>query len=82
MLIFLGSSKFINQVDRNSNATGMTVRGVRRCCICNAVDGTDDDMLWNGITEVENVRSVCVCVKNMKALTVRMKTATLGGTGR
>jgi len=48
-------------VDRNSNATGMTVRGVRRCCICNAVDGTDDDMLWNGITEVENVRSVCVC---------------------
>jgi len=39
----------------------MTARGVR-CCICNAVDGTDDDMLWNGITEVGNVRSVCVCV--------------------
>jgi hypothetical protein len=56
----------------------MTVRGVRRCCICNAVDGTDD-MLWNGITEVGNVRSVCV--KKMKALTVRMKTVTLGGTG-
>ena len=37
------------------------MRGVRRCCICNAVDGTDDDMLWNGITEVGNVRSVCVC---------------------
>ena len=64
------------------------MRGVRRCCICNAVDGTDDDMLWNGITEVGNVRSVCVCVcvcvcvKNMKALTARMKTVTLGGTGR
>ena len=39
----------------------MTARGVR-CCICNAVDGTDDDMLWNGITEFGNVRSVCVCV--------------------
>ena len=25
---------------------------------------------------------VCVCVQNMKALTVRMKTVTLGGTGR
>ena len=60
------------------------MRGVRRCCICNAVDGTDDDMLWNGITEVGNVRSVCVCVcvQNMKTLTVRMKTVTLGGTGR
>jgi len=39
------------------------VRGVRRCCICNAVDGTDD-MLWNGITEVGNVRSVCVCAEH------------------
>jgi hypothetical protein len=58
----------------------MTVGGVRRCCICNAVNGTDDDMLWNGITEVGNVRSVCV--KNMKALTVRMKTVIVGGTGR
>ena len=38
------------------------MRGVRKCCICNAVDGTDDDMLWNGITEVGNVRNVCVCV--------------------
>ena len=61
------------------------MRGVSRCCICNAVDGTDD-MLWNGITDVGNVRSVCVCVcvcvQNMKALTVRMKTVTLGGTGR
>jgi hypothetical protein len=55
------------------------VKGVSRCCISSAVDGTDD-ILWNCITEVGNVRSVCV--KNMKALTVRMKTVTLGGTGR
>ena len=32
------------------------------CCVSSAVDGTDDDMLWNGITEVGNVKSVCVCV--------------------
>ena len=38
------------------------MKGVRRCCILNAVDGTDDGMLWNGITEAGNVRSVCVCV--------------------
>ena len=38
------------------------MRGVRRCCVSSALNGTDDDMLWNGITEVRNVRSVCVCV--------------------
>jgi len=36
------------------------VRGVNRCCISSAVNGTDDYMLWNGITEVRNVPSVCV----------------------
>jgi hypothetical protein len=35
----------------------MAVKGVRRCCISNAMDGTDGDMLWNGIKEVGNVRS-------------------------
>ena len=38
------------------------MRGVRRCCVSSAVAGTDDEMLWNGITEVGNVKSVCVCV--------------------
>jgi hypothetical protein len=23
------------------------VKGFKKCCISNAVDGTDDDMLWN-----------------------------------
>jgi len=23
-----------------------TVKGCKKCCISNAVDGTDDDMLW------------------------------------
>jgi hypothetical protein len=55
------------------------VKGVNRCCISSAGDGTDDYMLWNGITEVRNVPSMCV--KNMKALTVKMETVTLSGTG-
>ena len=29
------------------------------CCISNVVDGTDDDMLWNGSEEGENVRGEC-----------------------
>jgi hypothetical protein len=35
------------------------VRGFKRCCICNAMDETDDDMLWNGSEEDGNVRSEC-----------------------
>ena len=31
----------------------------KKCCTCNAVDGTDDDMLWNGSGEDGNVRSEC-----------------------
>ena len=38
-----------------------------------AVDGTDDDMLWDG--SVEGVRK-------MKALSVKMETVTLTGTAR
>ena len=36
-----------------------TVKGFRKCCISNAVDGTADDMLWNGSEEDGGVRSVC-----------------------
>jgi hypothetical protein len=25
----------------------VTVKGFKKCCICNIVDGTDDDVLWN-----------------------------------
>jgi len=45
--------QYLVSVHHNS----MAVKGVRRCCISNAVDGTDGDMLWNGIKEVGNVRS-------------------------
>ena len=31
----------------------------KQCCISSAVDGTDDDMLWNGSEEDGHVRSEC-----------------------
>jgi hypothetical protein len=34
----------------------VTVKGVKKCCISNAVDGTDDDILWNDV-QVGSVRS-------------------------
>ena len=37
----------------------VTVKSVMRCCISNAVDGTDNGMLWSDIKEDGNVRSVC-----------------------
>jgi len=36
------------------------------------MDGTDDDMLWNGSEEDQNVRNEC-----KKALTVKMETVIL-----
>ena len=35
----------------------VTVKGFKNCCISNAVDVSDDDMLWNGSEEDGNVRS-------------------------
>jgi hypothetical protein len=35
----------------------VTVKGFKKCCIFNAVDGTNDDMLWNGSEEDGNIRS-------------------------
>ena len=37
----------------------VTVRGFKKCCISNGMDGTDGDMLWNGCEEGGNVRGVC-----------------------
>jgi hypothetical protein len=37
------------------------------CCICNALEGTDDNIIWNGGEEDENVGSV----RKMKAMTVK-----------
>jgi len=37
----------------------MTVNGCKKCCLSNVMDGTDDDVLWNGSEEVGNVTSEC-----------------------
>jgi hypothetical protein len=36
-----------------------SAKGFKKCCISNAVDVSDDDMLWNDSEEVGNVRSEC-----------------------
>jgi hypothetical protein len=33
------------------------VKGFKKCCISNAMDGSEDDVLWNDSEEDENVRS-------------------------
>jgi hypothetical protein len=37
----------------------VTVKGFKKCCTSNTVDGTDDDMLWNDSEEGRDVRSKC-----------------------
>jgi hypothetical protein len=37
----------------------VTVKGFKKCCISNAVDGTDGDKLWNGGEVDGHVRSEC-----------------------
>ena len=37
----------------------MTVKGFKRHSISSAMDGTGDDILWNGSEEDGNVRSEC-----------------------
>jgi hypothetical protein len=37
----------------------VTVKGFKKCCIPNAMDGIDDDMLWNDNEEDGNVRGEC-----------------------
>jgi hypothetical protein len=36
-----------------------SVKGFKRCCMCNAIGGTDDSMLWKGSEEDGNVRNEC-----------------------
>ena len=31
----------------------------KKCCLSNAVDGTNDEILWNGIEEDGNLSSKC-----------------------
>ena len=35
------------------------VKGFKKCCVSNEMDGTDGDMLWNGSEEDGNVRNQC-----------------------
>ena len=35
------------------------MKGFKKCCISNGMDGTDVDMLWKGSEEAGNVRSEC-----------------------
>jgi hypothetical protein len=35
------------------------VRGFKKCCLSNIMDGTDDDTLWSDSKESENGSSEC-----------------------
>jgi hypothetical protein len=51
---------YLVNVDHNAtadNSAEVTMKGCKKCCISNAVDGTDEDMLWNGSEENGNVKS-------------------------
>ena len=37
----------------------LTVKGFKKCCVSNAMGGTDNNMFWNGSKEDGNVRSEC-----------------------
>jgi hypothetical protein len=72
---------YLVSVDHNSTAAHLTRSdgGFKKCCISSVVDGTDSDILWNG-SEEDGVLGVCV--REMKALTVKMEKVTLIGKGR
>jgi hypothetical protein len=55
------------------------VKGVQKCWISNAMDGTNDDSCGKAVKRVGILE---VIVRKMKALTVKMETVTLIGTGR
>jgi hypothetical protein len=40
-------------------STDVTVKSSMKCCITKAVDGTNDDMLWNESEVAGNVISEC-----------------------
>jgi hypothetical protein len=56
----------------------VTVKGFKLCCISNAEDGIDDDMLRNCSEEDGNVKST----RKMKVLTAKMERVTLIDKGR
>ena len=62
-----------------AHLTRSDCEGFKKCCMSTAVDGDDDDMLWNGSEEDGNVR---VSVRKMIAQTVKVETVTLVAKGR
>jgi len=59
------------------NFAEVTAKGFKQCCISNAMEGSNDDVLRKGSEKVGNIRSV----RMMKALTVKIETVTLIGKG-
>jgi tryptophan synthase beta subunit len=57
----------------------VTVKCSKKCCIYNAVGGTDNDRCGMA---VKRMRMLEVSVRKMKVLTVKMETVTLIGIGR
>ena len=49
----------------------VTVKGVKKCCVSNAVDENDDSLLCNDNEENGNVCGVSM--RKMKALTVKWR---------
>jgi hypothetical protein len=37
----------------------VTVKGFKKCCMSIAMDGTDNDMMWNGSEKDGDIRSEC-----------------------
>jgi hypothetical protein len=45
--------------DHQGISSEVTLKGFNKCCVSNAVEGADYDMLWNGSEDDGNVRSEC-----------------------
>jgi hypothetical protein len=56
-----------------------TVEGFRKCYISNAIDGTEDYILWSESEEDGHVRSEC---EEDEGTDLKMETLTLIGKGR
>jgi hypothetical protein len=55
--------QYLINADCNSITAHLTrsdLKGFKKCCVSNAVDKTDGDILWNGSEEDGKVRSQCV----------------------
>jgi hypothetical protein len=54
----------------------LILKGFKKCCISNTVDGTNVDMLWN---DRKRTGMLGASVRKMKALPVKMDPVTLVG---